>query len=81
MLILTAMAACTFALIRGCYRDAINAARVRPGMSKSEVLAIMGPPAEESDGGDEWHYNRAGLLHTRVVSFNESGEVVRMYDD
>ena len=85
LLILTALTACTLALIRGCYIDAINAAKVRPGMTKTEVLAVMGRPAEQfdvPDGGEQWHYKRAGhLWQRRVIEFDDSGQVVRMYDD
>jgi outer membrane protein assembly factor BamE (lipoprotein component of BamABCDE complex) len=80
-----------FSLISGCTsytsQDISLGLGLSPGMSKEEVLEIMGSPAKNDfdKGVEEWHYCKTGVSYFGgspsddfVAVFFDSGKVVAM---
>ena len=55
---------------RGEVLSASTRARLVPGMTTNEVLAILGPPSQVS--GREWIYRRPLMYNVGLVFFDES---------
>jgi len=54
--------------------------KLRPGMSKAEVQAIIGPPTS-TYGADDWRYERKWNPGWVEVQFNEAGRLLYVNDE
>lgn len=53
---------------------------IKIGMSREEVLKILGPPLEKAGGEKYWHYSwyRSGNFLKRVIIFDETNKVKKV---
>ena len=54
-------------------------ARLKPGMTTNEVVAILGPPSSVWSG--RWVYSRALMYNLGLVNFDESGYLTWAIND
>ena len=54
-------------------------ARLKPGMTTSEVVAILGPPSSGSSG--RWVYSLPFLYNVGLVFFHDSGHLTSAIND
>jgi outer membrane protein assembly factor BamE (lipoprotein component of BamABCDE complex) len=77
MALLVALAAWRF-MYGEVFSDSIRA-RLRPGMTTNEVVAILGPPSWSSSG--HWEYTRPFMGNVGLVFFDESGHFRQAIND
>jgi len=53
-------------------------ARLKPGLSTNEVMAVLGPPTAISNG--RWVYERPGMFNVGLVNF-DSDRLRTAYND
>ncbi|MEM9646822.1 MAG: hypothetical protein AAF989_17660, partial [Planctomycetota bacterium] len=54
--------------------------RVRPGITRTEVSTLLGPP-HNSDGRNQWEYSRWGNAGWVEVQFDANGTVIWINDE
>ena len=54
-------------------------ARLKPGMTTNDVMAILGPPSGTSSG--HWEYNRFLMYNVGLVFFDETGLFTKAIND
>ena len=60
-------------LTRGEVFSATTLARLKPGMTTNEVVAILGPPSSVLSG--RWVYSRALMFNVGLVNFDGLGHL------
>ena len=61
------------------FSDALRA-RLKPGMTTNEVVAVLGPPRQVMPAG-HWVYTRAFMYNVGLVFFDESGHMTSAVND
>jgi len=59
--------------------SAATLARLKPGMTTNEVVAILGPPSSVLSG--RWVYSRVLMFNVGLVNFDESGHLTYAIND
>lgn len=64
---------------RGEVFSAATLAKLKPGMTTNEVVAIIGTPSSVLSG--RWVYTRAVMYNVGLVNFDESGHLTYAIND
>ncbi len=77
-MIAVAVLSCAFGVVRWFWLregGSLPIDRLRPGMTKAEVRAAIGPPQSESPDGSRWDVTRPESLYRLQIDFDSNNRL------